>query len=119
VRRPEQAWMLYVITALQTGLTGFWFPARAAILPDVVARRELGTSNTITTATWSVMLSLGAALGGAAAGKWGVYPSFIIDALTFFLSAALLTRVHYVHAAPSGAMQRSVRAALQQYLDGL
>jgi MFS family permease len=119
VRRPEQAWILYVITALQTGLTGFWFPARAAILPDIVARRELGTSNTITTATWSVMLSLGAALGGAAAGQWGVYPSFVIDALTFFLSAALLTRIHYVHVAPPGAMQRSVRAALQLYLDGL
>jgi MFS family permease len=118
VRRPEHVWLLYTITALQLGLSGFYFPARNAILPDIVTRSELGAANALSSATWSVMLAFGAALGGLAAGEWGVYPSFVIDALTFVLSAVLLSRVYYHHAPPlSGS--RTLSAALSQYVDGL
>src|SRR5262249_37521816 len=86
VRRPQDAWMLYVITAMQTAVTGFWFPARNAIVPDVVSRQEIGAANALSSATWSIMLSLGAALGGASVGWFGVYPSFVIDSASFFIS---------------------------------
>ncbi len=118
VRRPEHVWLLYVITALQLSLSGFYFPARNAILPDVVARSELGAANALSSATWSVMLAFGAALGGLAAGQWGVYPSFIIDSLTFLLSGLLVSRIAYHHAPPlhGGA---TLGTALNQYVDGL
>jgi len=118
VRTPEQAWLLYVITAIQTALTGVWFPARNAILPDVVSRRELGAANALSAATWSVMLSLGAALGGLAAGIWGVYPAFVIDSASFFLSALIVWRMQY-RFAPGAESTRSLRGALTQYFDGL
>ena len=41
VREPQQVWILYVLTAIQLGISGFFFPARSAILPDVVSSREL------------------------------------------------------------------------------
>ena len=72
------------------GFSGFFFPARNAILPDIVSPQALGTANTLSTSTWSVMLALGAALGGFAAAEWGIYPSFVIDGATFFLSAWLV-----------------------------
>jgi len=37
VRTPEQAWLLYVITAIQLGFSGFFFPARNAIIPNIVS----------------------------------------------------------------------------------
>lgn len=118
VRRPEHVWLLYTITALQLGLSGFYFPARNAILPDIVTRSELGAANALSSTTWSVMLAFGAALGGLATGEWGVYPSFVIDSLSFVLSALLVSRVIYHHAPPlSGG--RTVGAALAQYVDGL
>ncbi len=39
------------------------------------------------------MLAFGAAIGGFTAGFFGVYTAFIIDGLTFFVSAALLSQI--------------------------
>ncbi len=122
VRTPGQAWLLYAITAVQLAFSGFFFPARNAIIPDIVSRAELGAANAISTTTWSVMLSLGAAIGGLVAGKWGVYPAFVVDSISFFLSAFFISRVRYTHtpapAEPGGAGQQ-VKAAFRQYVDGL
>ena len=119
VRRPEQVWLLYVLTAVQLGISGFFFPTRNAILPDIVSRRELGAANALSSATWSVMLALGAALGGIVAGQWGVYPSFVIDSLTFVLSAVLIAQVAYDFKGTPADMDTSVGAAVHEYVDGL
>ncbi len=119
VREPQHVWLLYTLTALQLGISGFFFPTRNAILPDIVSRRELGAANALSSATWSVMLAFGAALGGVVAGEWGVYPSFIVDALTFALSALLIGQVVYRHAPADGSEDHSVAAALKEYAGGL
>lgn len=119
VRSPSQIWLLYTVTAIQLGLSGFFFPARNAILPDVVTPRELGAANALSSSTWSAMLAFGAALGGIAAGHWGVYPSFVIDSLTFVASAVLIWRIDYQHVARSEPQAASIRAALGEYADGL
>jgi MFS family permease len=119
VRSPSQIWLLYTVTAVQLGLSGFFFPARNAILPDIVTRRELGAANALSSSTWSAMLAFGAALGGIAAGQWGVYPSFVIDSLTFVASAVLIWGIDYRHAVPADSGAASVRSALTDYVDGL
>ncbi|MCJ7622807.1 MAG: MFS transporter, partial [Anaerolineaceae bacterium] len=95
VREPQQVWLLYALTAVQLGISGVFFPTRNAILPDVVAKSDIGSANALSSATWSVMLSLGAALGGLAAGTWGAYPAFIIDAVTFIISAIFVSQIRY------------------------
>jgi MFS family permease len=119
VQKPSQVWLLYALTAIQLAMSGFFFPARNAILPDIVDKRELGAANALSSATWSVMLAFGAALGGIVAGGWGVRPAFIIDALTFFISAILISRIAYQHKPALAAADKSVRAAAVQYIDGL
>ena len=116
VRRPEHVWLLYLFTALQLGTGAFFFAARNAILPDVVPERGLGTANALTSATWSVMLALGAALGGVAAGTLGVHAAFVLDALTFVLSAACLARIGSKARDGGG---RSLRQAFDEYREGL
>ena len=123
VRTPQQAWLLYVITAIQLAFSGVFFPARNAIIPDIVSRSELGAANAISTTTWSVMLSLGAAIGGLVAGQWGSYPAFVIDSISFFLSAFFISHIQYTHevdrsAEPAGARQQ-ITVAFRQYVDGL
>ena len=118
VRQPSQVWLLYALTAVQMALSGLFFPARNAILPDIVSRRELGAANALSSATWSVMLAFGAALGGLAAGQWGAQPAFVIDALTFLASAALISRIVYQHDS-SLISDRSVATAIRQYVEGL
>jgi MFS family permease len=119
VREPGQVWLLYVLTFIQLAISGFFFPARNAILADLVSRSELGAANALSSATWSVMLAFGAALGGIVAGQWGVYPSFIIDAFTFLVSALLIAQIAYQHQPGLAGADTSVGAAVGQYVDGL
>lgn len=90
VRDEGDIWLLYTLTTLLFAVSGFFSPARSAILPDVTAPRELGTANALGAATWSVMLALGAAIGGLTTGLFGSQTAFFIDGLTFALSAVFL-----------------------------
>lgn len=119
VRRPEDIWILYTLTAVQLGLSGVFFPAKNAILPDITTRAELGAANALSSATWSVMLAFGAALGGLVSGIWGIYPAFVIDAITFFVSGIIIARIPYECPPALDDADTTVRAALRQYVDGL
>jgi len=119
VRTVDDLWLLYTLTAIQLGLSAFFFPARNAILPDITSESEVGAANALSSATWSVMLALGAALGGVVSGIWGIYPAFVIDGFTFFLSAYFIARVTLTHRPQAGSSDQSIGAALNQYAEGL
>lgn len=93
VQDENDVWLLYSLTTLLFAVSGFFSPARSAILPDVTSSRELGTANTLGAATWSVMLAVGAAIGGLTTGLFGSQTAFIIDGFTFFVSAAFLFKI--------------------------
>jgi len=119
VRSAEQVWLLYVLTFVQLGISGFFYPTRNSLLPEIVSRRELGSANALSAATWSVMLALGAAVGGIVAGSWGIYPAFVIDSLTFLISALFIYQITYRHASQSNRKERSIRTINQDYIEGL
>jgi MFS family permease len=96
-----------------------FFPAKNAILPDIVSDCELGAANALSSATWSVMLALGAAVGGFVAGQWGIYLSFIIDAVTFLVSACFILLIRYDSAPALEAAGARLAGALSQYVDGI
>jgi len=118
VRNPGDVWLLYTLTAVQMAMSGFFDPAHTAILPDISNPRELGAVNALSSATWSVMLALGAALGGLFSGTFGMYPAFVLDTFTFLLSALLLAQIR-MPANLASAADRTVAAAFGQYLRGL
>jgi len=118
VREPGQVWLLYLLTGIQLAISGFFFPTRNALLPEIVSGQELGAANALSSATWSVMLALGAALGGVVAGTWGNQPAFVIDSFTFVLSALFISRIRYKPALELATSEKTVSAAIQQYFDG-
>ncbi|HEV2708033.1 MAG TPA: MFS transporter [Pyrinomonadaceae bacterium] len=93
VTSAERLWLLYALTVLQLALSTFFEPAKTATVPSVVSPRELVAANAITSVTWSVMLTLGAALGGLIAGWFGTDAAFLLDSLTYIASAVLIARV--------------------------
>jgi MFS family permease len=120
VRRPEDAWLIYLITGLQLTLSGIYYPARSAILPDIVTPSELGPANAISSATWSVMLALGAALGGFSTGLFGVYPSFIFDSATFIISGLLEMLLVYRYViSPENQGKVTISSVYKQYAEGI
>lgn len=93
VRRPDQLWIVYVLTVFQLGLSTFFEPAKTAAIPSIVEDRELVAANAISSVTWSVMLTLGAAIGGFITSWFGTDVAFILDAATYLLSAALIASI--------------------------
>ena len=115
VRDASDIWLLYALTTLLFGVSGFFSPARSAILPDITTVQELGTANTLGAATWSVMLAVGAAIGGLTTGLFGSQTAFIIDGFTFAISAGLLFRIKLPgrSSATSGTPPRVKSSALR------
>lgn len=93
VREPSQIWLFYALTVVQFMLSALFIPARTAVLANVVRPEELVTANALDSLTWSTMLAVGAMLGGVATALFGVNTAFILDALTFALSAWLIAQV--------------------------
>ena len=115
VKDESDILLLYILATLLFGVSGFFSPARSAILPDITSPRELGTANALSATTWSVMLAFGAAIGGITAGLFGVHTAFIIDGLTFFVSAGILLKIKLPKTFVSKAMinERSKFSALR------
>ena len=90
VRGPEDAVFIYALMFAQESLTALFEPARAAALPQVVEPGALLAANSLSGATWSAMLALGAALGGLIAGTVGARTAFIANGASFAASALLI-----------------------------
>ena len=100
VDRPDRVWLAYVFTALQLTVSTFFEPARSAVIPSVVARRDLVRANTISSATWSVVLAVGAGLGGFVTSWLGTKAAFLLDSLSYATSAVLILGVALPKHAP-------------------
>ena len=57
IRRPDQMWLIYVLTVLQLAFSAFFEPAKTAAIPSIVSDRELLPANAIASVTWSVSAS--------------------------------------------------------------
>jgi MFS family permease len=116
VDRPERLWLLYVLTILQFSVSAFFEPARAALVPALVENAELLTANTLSSITWSAMLTLGGAIGGLTASLFGVRVSLIVDSASFLVSAALVLSIPgYFHT----EAVRVLESGWQNFLDGM
>ena len=120
VRRADQLWIVYALTVLQLGLSTFFEPAKTAAVPSIVSDRELVAANAISSVTWSIMLTLGAALGGAITGWFGTDAAFVLDALSYLLSAVLIFSVRLPKRAKRERQKLSLGRALgiTETLDG-
>jgi len=93
IQSPDMVWLAYVATALKFAVGAFFEPARQAAIPSIVAEDELIAANAISSITWSAMLAIGAALGGVVVGFLGTTTAFVIDGLSFLLSAFFIARI--------------------------
>lgn len=70
--------------------SAYFEPASQAALPNIVEADELAAANVLMGSTWGTMLAVGAALGGAVTMLLGRDASFVVDAVSFLASAAML-----------------------------
>jgi len=111
IRRREEVWIAYVVMALAVGAQAFFEPARTATIPNVTAPEELLAANALSSATWSAMLALGASVGGVVTAVAGRNVAFVVNALSFFVSAVFIARTRY-DSTPAAAPRPSGLLAL-------
>jgi predicted MFS family arabinose efflux permease len=91
VKHPDQVWLAYSLAASEILTASFFDPAKSAAIPGLVSAEGLIAANALSTASWSVTVALGAALGGLVTATLGRNSAFIIDSVSFFISAAFIS----------------------------
>jgi MFS family permease len=95
VRSPSTVWVIYPLLFLETVMVAFFEPARNAVIPGVVAEDDVIVANTLSSTTWSFDLAIGSVLGGLVAAWLGRDAVFVLNALSFAVSAILISRMHF------------------------
>jgi MFS family permease len=116
----DQLWLMFVIGFVQASIGTFFTPARGALMPHLVPRQGLLAANSLTQMSRIVAGVAGTAAAGAVIGLAGlVWPVFLVDALTFLVSALLVSRIVAPPQAAAPATAGHPRAIFAQLGDGL
>jgi MFS family permease len=95
VRSRSTVWLIYPLLLAETTMAAFFEPARSAVIPNIAAREEVLVANTLSSATWSVNLLIGASVGGVVAAFLGLNAAFVLNALSFLVSAILISGMRF------------------------
>jgi len=83
-------WLIVFFSGLMSVATTFFEAAKNASIANMTMRQEMLTANVLMFSTRFLQLTLGAALGGVTAAKFGYNSAFIINSLSFMASAAFI-----------------------------
>ena len=95
VRSRSTVWLVYPLLLLETIMAAFFEPARSSVIPNITKREDVIVANTLSSTTWSMNLVLGATLGGLVAALLGRDAVFILNALSFLVSALLIAGMSF------------------------
>src|SRR5216683_7732308 len=95
VRSRSTVWLVYPLLLAETIMAAFFEPARSSVIPNIAAKGEVLIANTLSSATWSVNLLIGASVGGVVAAFFGRDAVFVLNALSFLASALFIGGMHF------------------------
>src|SRR5947209_8936096 len=87
VKGPDNLWIAYGCTVLLSFFGAFFEAAKNAAVPNITTERDLLAGNALMWSSRFLLMSLGAALGGWTASHLGYHAAFVINALSFVVSA--------------------------------
>lgn len=85
----------YFIIFLVFCISRFFIPAKLAIIPDLVAKKDLLMANSLVNITGMIAAIAGFGISGVLIEWLGAEKGFYLDSLSFFLSAVLIFLVAY------------------------
>ena len=86
-------WAVCVCSAMMSSLAVFFEAAKNASIPNLVTQRELLTANVLMFSTRFLQFTLGSALGGVTAARFGYNIAFVVDSLSFVGSAIFIALI--------------------------
>lgn len=109
VRSRSMVWLVYPLLLAETTMAAFFEPARSAVIPNIASKGEVLGANTLSSATWSVNLMIGAGVGGGVAAFFGRDAVFVLNALSFLTSALLISGMRFPEPHAEGSVPLRVR----------
>ena len=95
VQSPDRMWLLYILLFFETVMWALFEPARTASIPNITSGEDTAIANALSSATWAVSFAVGSGLGGIVQAYFGREAVFVIDSLSFIVSALLIGRTHF------------------------
>jgi MFS family permease len=110
--RLESLFMFYVVTFVRATIHALYEPSTKSIVPMIVPElSSLKRAATLNGMAWAFMLVLGGVVAGDSAGYIGLQVCYVIDSVTYFVSAVVLSRLegdymvsHQSNVEPTGAI---------------
>ncbi len=90
VHQHSELWILYPAAAGLAMVGTAFYPARNAIVPNIVSPALLLSANTLIQVSYIIALIFGATLAGFAVRLWGPAAAILFDSFTFLVSALLI-----------------------------
>ena len=109
VQRRELVGLIYVLLFAETTMWAFFEPARSAVIPNIAREGEVLVANSVSSTTWSVNLAIGFAIGGVVAVAFGRNTVFVVNALSFLVSASLIRSMRFAEPHVAGAAPLKAR----------
>jgi MFS family permease len=85
--------ILYALVFLMGLARTFFNPTIRAAFPSVVGEGDLTRANALISSAFSASVAVGPALGGLLVATVGVNAAFLLDSVSYLISAALLSRI--------------------------
>ena len=122
VHQPRPA-LLYVLSGLLMFASPFFTAGRAAILPRIASSEELHTANSLTQTTQWTTTTIGTFIGGFSAAQFGYSTAFVINSLSFVVSAWCISRVQLpagdVRPKAAAMTEADIMRPFRDYAEGL
>ena len=106
----QQRWLLYALSGLLMFASPFFTSGRSAILPRIASPEQLHAANALTQTTSWITLTIGTFLGGAATMQFGYEWAFVVNAISFLVSALAI----FMLRSPEGHF-RATRADIEAH----
>jgi MFS family permease len=109
---------LYALGFAATAVKQFFLPAKVATIPETVTESQLVSANSIDQATMTLMGFFGFAIAGLLIGLVGEQAAFVIDGVTFLISAVFIWLMRLPISTKESA-KRGVRSVFEDIWAGL
>ncbi|WP_234572530.1 MFS transporter [Rhodohalobacter sp. 614A] len=111
-------WLAYVLTAIQMVFSAIFEPAKTSSIPNVTTAEELVNANILSAASWSIIFTTGMAIGGFATAYFGTNLVFVINAISYGVSAYYIYKADIPQVEMSAEDKRKYRNPLTGITEG-
>ncbi len=110
---PINIWYVYALIFSLSTVSRFFYPARNAMIPNIVKEEKLVEANSLSQMTYMLAVVVGPALGAGLVALIGYTATFIFDAFTYLFSAITIFLIKYRE-----EIKSAVKHPFEEMIDG-